>query len=118
MALRPLPSGDFQLIGSIKVADLGHGVALLGPLPKPWELKMVMGETKILHRFVNGATGETATEDPRLDKLPPEWEKMELEDNWPHFRNNVTGQEINCDPRLTPEVLRKSGIKLRNFRLV
>jgi hypothetical protein len=94
---------------------------LLGPLPKPW--KVLLSNTSI-QRFFNSLTGATTLEDPRFGPLPPGWERIQYNKTQddPHvvdrFRNMVTGEEINSDPRLLPEALKSRGINLQVFQLI
>jgi hypothetical protein len=77
-----------------------------------------------LHRYLNLTTCEQTAEDPRLDVLPPEWERMAYERSpddpalFEVFKNNVTGETVNSDPRLSPEALRVREVKLEKFQLI
>jgi hypothetical protein len=63
-------------------------------------------------------------EDPRLGSLPPGWGGIERRRNpndpyiFDRFKNNVTGDVINSDPRMLPDILRARGVKLNSFLLV
>jgi hypothetical protein len=100
--------------------------ALLGPLPSPWKSKRYKDSRAIFKvGFFNCETGEKIAleDDPRLGDLPPEWERLEVNETSddPFYtqrcRNKITGEEINSDPRLLPEALEKR-VKLQTFRLV
>jgi hypothetical protein len=67
---------------------------------------------------------EETIHDPWLGPLPPEWEcfPRERTNNDPKiyegFRNKVTGEVMNSDPRKLPEALEARGVKLETFHLV
>lgn len=74
--------------------------------------------------FFNKDTLEEVQQDPRLDQLPVGWEAIREERtkddpqlfSW--FRNKVTGETMNSDPRMLPEALRDRGVNLELFKLV
>jgi hypothetical protein len=101
------------------------GEALLGPLPEPW-IATGTGDFVGMRkpRFFNLDDGTTIDEDPRLGDLPTEWElnnRQQTADDpmlfSPH-KNKITGEEINWDPRFSPEALRARGVKLETFKLI
>jgi hypothetical protein len=124
IALRPCDSGEFLVVGRIKVAGLDATEAFLGPMAKPWKIQAKLVGTKLVRQFWNPSTGEATMEDPRLNVLPPEWEELPAEErhNRPTdaicFKNKVTGHELNSDPRLLPEALVRRGVELRTFHLI
>ena len=73
---------------------------------------------------MNLATGEQTLEDPRLEAMPLEWERMTYERTpddpayFAAFRNKVTDETINSDPRLSPEALQARGVALETFSLI
>lgn len=75
-------------------------------------------------RYFNPSTGVVIEEDPRLDPLPPEWERVQA-DRTPDdpvacalFKNKVTGEVMNSDPRLLLEALAQRGVDLKTFQLI
>jgi hypothetical protein len=103
---------------------LGDAVSLLGPLPAETIVRVYCRRQRLDHRFFSSSTGLETTEDPRLPPLSSEWERFEREwtpdDPEPctWFRNTVTGEEINSDPRMLPEALKARGVSLRTFQLL
>lgn len=79
---------------------------------------------KVLYK--NSETGTVVNTDPRLDKvpLPQEWEPL----TWARgsidpriccrFRNNLTGELTNYDPRTTSEDLEERGVNIKEIVLV
>ena len=73
---------------------------------------------------MNLATGKQTLEDPRLDELSPEWERITYKRTpddpayFATFKNNVTGETLNSDPRLSAEALHARGVKLETFSLI
>ncbi len=125
MILRPVDFGKFQVVGEAYIHGLEDAIGVLGPLPAHWKA-IIMEDTlgRPLHRYMNLTTFEQTAEDPRLNVLPPEWERMAYERSpddpalFEVFKNNVTGETINSDPRLSPEALRVRGVKLETFQLI
>ena len=125
MILRPVESGKFQVVGEAYIHGLGDAVGVLGPLPSDWRA-IIRGDTlgRRLYRYLNLTTYEETTEDPRLDPLPPEWERMAHKPSpddaalFEVFKNRITGETVNSDPRLFPEALRVRGAKLETFQLI
>lgn len=99
--------------------------ALIGKLPRSWTLRSVRNKNDVNSNllYFNEITRTTA-EDPRLDPLPSDWERVEKERDlcdpehvgW--FKNKTTDEVVNHDPRLAPEVLKKRGVLLETLRLV
>jgi hypothetical protein len=126
--LRPVSSENsptqFQHIGPAYVHGIMEGQAILGALPSPWTLVVLRTICGAQFWFHNSETGESQLEDPRLDGLPSEWEPIQKEDEArlsyivQHYRNRLTGEIINSDPRLLPEALRARGVKLETLILV
>jgi hypothetical protein len=119
----------FEVVGECYVHGFMYGESLLGPLPAPWRARKDTGSTgSFLPLFWNSETDSESREDPRLEDLPAEWEKIEEEQWAPEFvglyfpysphRNTVTGEEIVSDPRMFPEALKARGVRLEEFTLV
>jgi len=126
MILRPVPFEKFQVVGEAYIHGLEDAIGVLGPLPADWKA-IIRGDDTLgrpLHRYLNPTRWEETVEDPRLDRLPPEWERIEYERSpddpalFEVFKNCVTGETINSDPRLSPEALRMRGVKLETFQLI
>ncbi|KAK4222942.1 heterokaryon incompatibility protein-domain-containing protein [Podospora fimiseda] len=105
------------------VYGLTRGEPLLGPLPEPWRLVYsYVSHQKYI--FYNTNTNTFSDEDPRLEPLGEEWERIEKK--WTaddpefllYYRNKVTGEEMNSDPRMSPEALRARGVNLEDIILV
>ncbi|KAL6901780.1 HET domain-containing protein [Trichoderma evansii] len=131
VVLRETDSGDFRLVGSSFVYGLNDGQALLGNLKNPWRVQIFDHpdqDFRIEHRYYNKETRELAVSDPRLEEHP-EWERVSLEDlgrpltgddpiALEFFKNKVTGEIMNSDPRLLPEALKARGVDLQWFTIV
>lgn len=125
MILRPHDVKGFQVVGEAYIHGLEDAVGVLGPLPAPWRA-IIRGDAlgRPLHRYLDLTTGEQTAEDPRLDILPPEWERTARERRpddpalYEVFKNRVTGEIINSDPRLSPDALRLRGVELETFPLI
>jgi hypothetical protein len=99
--------------------------AFLGPLPAPWVMQYKPDSCGVqTPYFFNKDTKEAVQQDPRLGELPVGWEAIQ-KDRIKHdpqffslFRNNLTGEIINSDPRMLPEALRDRGVRLQLFKLV
>lgn len=82
---------------------------------------------RISLRFKNTETQETTLDDPRLEPLGDEWERLivdeeDMEQDDPldviRIRHKQTGEIIKHDPRLEPEKLKARGVDLGWFTLV
>lgn len=126
MILRPTASSiGFEIIGPCLVHGLMDAEALLGTLPNPWIVELYrdnLGYARL--HFRNTDTKELTVEDPRLDPVSPEWERFEHDrtqddPRWfAYYRNKVTGEVMNSDPRMLPDELRNRGVNLEMFCLV
>jgi len=121
MVLRPTSEGNFKVIGPCFIFGLMEGEALLGEIPAPWTVQYL---GLFDRNFLNKETQEIITQDPRLASLPSEWESVDVTRtndepiHFAYFRNKLTGELMNSDPRILPEALEKKGIKLETFSLV
>jgi hypothetical protein len=118
--LRPTVDGKYRVIGDCYIQGIGDGEALLGPIPSPWRMICV---DRVLEYF-HTETGEQTVEDPRLEPIPEPWVRIPFkrERHDPrfceNFKNTITGEVLNSDPRLLPDALRARGVKLQTFQLV
>lgn len=104
------------------------GEILCGPLPSPWIVRPVRDHYNRdeLPTFYNSETKVTTQVDPRFGNLPEEWLQIDPQpektpDDPRLFKvhlNTRTGEVINSDPRLLPEMLEARGVKLEVFRLI
>lgn len=123
MLLRPTQSGQFLVVSRIWVPGLTHGEAILGRVQEPWKIQFGMDSFRMVQKYLNTFTKEVMIQDPRLSPLEPQWEPLlsaDTADDYQNarFRNNLTGEVVNSDPRLRPEALEKNGVKLRTFQLI
>ncbi|KAK5626328.1 hypothetical protein RRF57_002043 [Xylaria bambusicola] len=126
VVLREQERGTYSLVGICYLHGVSDGTALLGPLPKPWVVHRHLdaGRQHMKCLFYNPDTGVLREEDPRLDPLPNEWERVPARDRtaedpeiFQGFRVVATGEVIKSDPRLSVESLIKRGINLETFSL-
>ncbi|KAK4223690.1 heterokaryon incompatibility protein-domain-containing protein [Podospora fimiseda] len=124
--LRPQPESDsFTLVGNRDFYGLGDANVLLGPLPFNWSV-VVDDDTSgyCFFQFWNKKTKLTK-DDPRLGALPEGWESVKEhrertgDDPFVYrwFRNVETGEEINWDPRMSIDALKKRGVNIEMFSL-
>lgn len=120
-----MASGEFLVVGHSLVHGLTDAVPILGPLPSGWEVILLPDETgKLVQHYKSGKGGSYTDEDPRLGRIPPNWERVAKHRNpddpeiFDRFRNMDTGELINSDPRLFPDALRARGVNLESFRLI
>ncbi|KAL9072263.1 MAG: hypothetical protein Q9157_005173 [Trypethelium eluteriae] len=130
--LRKQPGQRYKVIGECFVHGLNDASALLGPLPKPWNvtincgfgghLLQWAGGRKTL-RFFNSKTGAYTYEEPRLPPLGV-WDRIDhtpgpnVPEIYEYFRHKKTGEVMDSDPRLLPEALKSRGVQLETFSLV
>ena len=123
LLLRPLPNGNYTVVGECYIHGLMNGEAILGPLPNGWKSVAILEDSlRLFNGFHNVDTRERSFVDPRLGSLPPSWN---LEDprrradrnNW--FVNDQTGERMRWpqDPRMTAEALEAQGVSLQDFIL-
>lgn len=125
MLLRPTTSGDFLIVGPCFVHGLMDAESILGAIPDPWQMKMRKDDGRVYKPyFYNISTGKILFEDPRLPPLSSEWEIIERKRThedpsfFKDFRNIISGETLNSDPRMLPDALEERGVKLETFRLV
>lgn len=104
------------------------GEAFLGKLSEPWCVQYDISSNFVSDRvlYKNLETGTIVKTDPRLDKvpLPQEWEPLAWtrEDIDPRiccrFRNKLTGELSNYDPRMTSKALKERGVNIKEIILV
>ncbi|TGO11852.1 hypothetical protein BTUL_0100g00310 [Botrytis tulipae] len=122
MILRPTPSGEFLVVGSYFIHGLMDGEALLGPIPSPWKTELYRRkDSGYSTHFVK--PNEKTLDDPRLPPLSSEWIEVNRDDGpWPisksFFKNVVTGEMMDSDPRMLPQALVERGVELRKFKLI
>lgn len=110
----------FTVIGEFYVHGLDDGVTLLGPLPPDWRIQLGKGLSGSA-AMQNLRTDGVAEDDARLAALSEEWSKVNRGRDpddpalFQTYENSQTGEEINCDPRLTSNELRRRGVKLQRF---
>ncbi|EXL76500.1 hypothetical protein FOPG_08773 [Fusarium oxysporum f. sp. conglutinans race 2 54008] len=124
LLLRPTGEGKFLVVGQCFVPGLMDAEAILGPLPQGWTIQMRHSYNgREATWFINTLSGLETIEDPRLPILPPDWEVIHRRsgpddpDFLRNFRNNVTGEVINHDPRVLP-MLKSRDIPLRKIQLI
>ncbi|KAI1120026.1 heterokaryon incompatibility protein-domain-containing protein [Nemania abortiva] len=125
IVLRPIENGNFRLLGECQVAGFMDDEAVLGQLPRPWRVVVRNRDDGYeWPHYLNEETEVEVEEDPRLGKLPEDWEPLHRArtPNDPRYfawyRNKLTREEINSDPRLLPDALRKRGVDVQTITLV
>jgi hypothetical protein len=126
--LRPMNSrcslGRFRILGPAYVHGLMEGQAVLGSLSPSWNPIVEHTYSTYTLLFRNSQDGAKTQEDPRLGKLPENWEPIEKEDDArlrytiQHYRHKITNEIINSDPRLLLEAVRARGIKVKTLVLI
>jgi hypothetical protein len=119
-----------QVVGESYIHGLMEGQAILGSIPTPWSVMLRLSDSLLNPQrrnetyFYNSDTMVRSRHDPRLEALPNEWEEIDVEDDVrlgtliQHYRNKLTGEIINSDPRLLPEALEARGVLLEMFELI
>ncbi|KFY26841.1 hypothetical protein V493_03842 [Pseudogymnoascus sp. VKM F-4281 (FW-2241)] len=125
MVLRPCLSEKFQVVGQCYAQGLEDAESLLGSFQAPWRVQVETGYTGVsIQRYFDSSTKVVQSEDPRLGLVPIEWELLQGDrtpddpDIFARFRNKITGQEINSDPRLFLDALKARRVDLKTFQLV
>ncbi|KAI0096631.1 heterokaryon incompatibility protein-domain-containing protein [Nemania sp. FL0031] len=126
IVLREQQDGTHKMVGICYLHGVSDGVALLGPLPTPWKVRRMLDSTQqfMICKFYNPDTEVLCDEDPRLDPLGENWEKLPARNRtagdpqiFQEFRDKTTGRIIKSDPRLSPEALRIRGLELQEFSI-
>jgi len=125
IVLRAHSSGCWKIVGECYIQGMADAAIFLGPLPKPWRVQVTFDPATILRvrRYYNIDTGELRDDDPRLEPLIG-WERTSILPSnrdpptveW--FRNTVTGEVVNYDPRLLPDALRARGHVLQTIKII
>ncbi|KAK1780230.1 heterokaryon incompatibility protein-domain-containing protein, partial [Copromyces sp. CBS 386.78] len=127
---RPSPPEDtgFLFVGPCSVYGIDDANGLLGPLPKPWRVQAFRDGSGLtcVYKFFNPNTDVLADEDPRLPPLDGnKWERVPRGERtgddpatFQRFRNKLTGEVINYDPRMDRDALESRGVPIRDFNLV
>ncbi|KAI4257074.1 MAG: hypothetical protein LQ352_001788 [Teloschistes flavicans] len=132
LLLRATREGEYEVVGECYLQGIMFGEALLGPLPESWMPASVKFDPAHAYvcGFVNGETGKTRIEDPRLGPLPPGWRILDHADTVSRHRyvNDETGEGFGTkehyhlnefsDPRMTAQALAERGVTLRTIELV
>ncbi|KAI1768943.1 heterokaryon incompatibility protein-domain-containing protein [Hypoxylon sp. FL1150] len=116
---------DFEVVGGAFVPGTMHAELLLGPMPPDFSISYLSDRNGYATPwYINSITGERQRDDPRLGRVPQGWERLPMERtredprNFVRFLNKETGEVVNWDPRLAPDVLVARGVKLEKFRLI
>ena len=115
---------QYEIIGECYIDGLDNG--LFGSLPAGWKLEFDKIKTGYgaTHTYTHTGSGTRLRGHPSLEPLPQEWKPFERErrpedpSTFICFRNDITGEERNSDPRLTSERLRRRGIAITDFVFV
>jgi hypothetical protein len=130
MLLRPISETPrkYRVLGRCYMHGIMDAEALLGSLPMPWEVGLfnpLRSVTRTRWMFRKSSRpGHHRRQDPRLGPLPQDWELIEMKDemrlSWEvqHYRNRITGEVINSDPRMLPEALEARGVRLETICLI
>lgn len=124
MVLRTKAAGQYAVVGPCFLPGLMDSEALLDKLPYPWAVEQWNTPKGLMPRYRNTLTEELRVDDPRLEPLPEEWERVEVPwtktspafADW--FRNKHTNEVQSHDPRMTADKLRARGVALREFELI
>ena len=126
IVLQPIAPGEYLVVGESYVHGLSDAIPILGSLPPGCRVVFMKSneDTMVSPRYFNSQEDIYTNEDPRLGPFLPSWERIERQRNpndpyiFDLFKNKVTGEVINSDPRMLPDVLRARGVKLDSFLLV
>ncbi|KAK0641412.1 heterokaryon incompatibility protein-domain-containing protein [Cercophora newfieldiana] len=130
MILRKQNASSNCVVGYGYLHGFMNGEALLGRLDAPWRAyaRFYAGVpgADFLREHPDGTVVERAWEDPRLAgiPLPSPWESVSCTaqtKNGPRyyfkFKDTLTGEMSDSDPRLSPESLRSRGVPIEYFCL-
>ena len=120
--LRATLPGAFEIVGDCYFYHLEDEQGILGPLPLSSEVQVVFGAYGLASKqFHDVSTGENVRQDPRLNNLFPNSERLPMMVNKPDpVRNTLTEEvmdEEEGDFQLTCDALVASGVELETFRL-
>jgi len=120
LLLRPASSGTFEVVGDCYFYHLEDEQGVLGPMPPTWTVQIEYDTDGFpFKQYHNTSTGKFDCQDPRLNKLPSEYEPLPVVSGKPRTVRNVrTGEIVKKDTRLTSDDLMARGIELETFRLV
>ncbi|RSL52458.1 hypothetical protein CEP54_010913 [Fusarium duplospermum] len=93
MLLRPQPDGRYKILGECYMHGLSDGGALLGLVPEPYYVMIFKGPRGL-------------------------WDAWGIWNICRFFRNKITGEVVNSDPRLEPEALREKDVELEEIVLI
>jgi hypothetical protein len=127
MLLRPTTDDTYRVVGPCFIHGLMNSEAVLGRLLPSTQVRVAANNDGVFQpRYMDPTTSSLCSADPRLADVPvPEpWEPVKLW-QWTNddptqcvkYRNTVTGEVINTDPRMFPDALRSRGLNLRNIVL-
>ena len=122
LVLRPALSLKYYVVSICYAHGLVNDEPFLGPLPSPWKVQFRKHNGWLyIREFLDTVSGKISDEDPRMDQLATDWEKVEAavrSSALPQFKNKTTGQIVETDPRLFPDHLKKRGIKVQSVHLI
>ena len=112
MLLRPTLNSQHQVIGSCYVHGLTNGEAFLGPMPEHYQPILSLDELIRRHCwvFLDRWTGKLQWNDPRIESLP--------EGDSDEAVPMVLFPDGSQQRRLTPEMIKRRGVKLQTFNLI
>jgi hypothetical protein len=118
MLLRPVNAKHYQVVGDAYIHGLADGQALVGKLEYPWQIRIKQKPfSNYTCLYCNFDEHIVTEEDPRAGSLPPDW-VAEYSRPKLKYKNTVTGEELDSDPRFSPENLKARGTRLQTFTLV
>jgi hypothetical protein len=114
----------YEVIGECYIDRLENG--LLGNLPSGWKLQFdkIKSGYGATHTFIHTESATKTKWHPSLGSMPQQWTSFDRErrpadpSTFVCFRNTLTGEERNSDPRLTAERLRDQGIAIKTFTFI
>jgi hypothetical protein len=124
MVLRSTEDSSFKVVGEAYCDEFSYGEVLMGPIPAPFKVVLRWNEDEQSYYpvFLNSEAYSFQTEDPRLSHipLPLGWRKRRhRKEEWYHrFVNDITGEGMSGDPRLSTEALRERGVDIQALNLV
>lgn len=107
-----------EVIGPSYTHGIMNHEPYLGALPRAWRAEYVIAARYDTTFYVNEVTGFRTQEDPRLWELPSGWESYVNSNGEHRFRNTAAVVDSIGDPRLTPQELKKNGVKIQTLALI